>query len=195
MATFLVHCLVTLGIAGSIAANGSSTSPDREATRVTVKGDVELSPVEAMRSAEAALRSALWERFGDDWALRRAFYVPADRLPAELRSWLQREVSRRGTLVPTPIETLETSEGRGYRQAFVVDFASREVRELRRRGSSFVHAVNERFAWRFASMALVWVVLGILGFGVDRATRGWLTGRIAVASLAIGSISTWLLIP
>ncbi|MCB9918830.1 MAG: hypothetical protein H6832_10555 [Planctomycetes bacterium] len=195
MATFLVHCLVTLGIAGSIAANRSAMSSEREATRIAVRGEVELSPVEAMRSAEAALRSALWDRFAHDWAGQRAFYVPAGRLPEELRSWLQREVSRRGNLVPTPVETIETSEGRGYRQSFVVDFASRELRELRMRGSSFVRSVNERFAWRFASMALAWVLLGLVGFGVDRATRGWLTGRIAFASVALGSITTWLLIP
>ncbi len=194
MASIFVSAVVTMALVGP-ALRDDSPSRGGALVTTTIEGEVELTPVAAMRSAEAAVRSALWERYAEDWLTERAFYVPAERVADALRSFLSSEVARRRGPIAQPVEELVSSSGTGFRQRYVVAFEGRDLQRLRDRGAHVARRLNDHFAIRYAALAALWALLGLIGFGLDRATRGWLTGRIAFSALVAGSVSTYLLWP
>lgn len=202
MASFLVSSLAFLAV--SVPAVCRATPSDsgdghKDRTRaprvLLVEGAVELTPIEAMRSAEGAARTALMARFGRAWRARRAFWVPEARVESQLSNWLTAEVAQGRGLTAAPVEALETAVGTGYRQTYQIALDSREVRRIHQSGLWRVKALNQHFGLRWASMGGLWVLLVLAGFGIDRATRGWLTGRIAFVALSLGAIGTWVLLP
>ena len=58
-----------------------------------------------------------------------------------------------------------------------------------------VDRLNRTFRQRYLAMAGLWLVLLWASFRFDRATRGYLTGRIRFAVLAIGVLGSFLLYP
>lgn len=195
MASVLASTLL-LGLALPCLTPGTPATPTGEETRIyAVRGPVELSSTEAMRSAEEAVRAAILERFGQSWRAERAFWVPESRVEAALAQRLRRLTLPGGVVRAQPVEAIETTFGTGYRQSYHVALDANNARHIRGTGLRCVRHINEEFAARYGAMGAVWLVLFLLGFGVDRATRGWLTGRIAVAAVGMGSIASWLLLP
>ena len=198
MASSLVSSILLLALAAPTLQAGAPTGGDERRGKVTVlevRGDVELSPIDAMRNAERAARQTLLARFGETWHAERAFWVPRERVDRALQSWIEGRVADGRCLQRQPVQKLETSVGVGYQQSYRIAMNSKPVRRIRSSGVYLVRSLNEHFAVRWGAMGGIWVALVLLGLGIDRATRGWLTGRIAIATLGLGSLSTWLLLP
>lgn len=196
MASILMSAALTLGLAlPASPAFASAPAGGGDSRVLAVDGPVELSPAHAMRSAEGAMRDAILERFAASWRAERAFWVPAKRFEHALDRNLRHFVSRSASVARRPVEAIETSLGMGYRQRYELSLAGRSARSLSNIGYRIARSLNEEFAVRWGAMGGLWVLLFLIGFGLDRATRGWITGRIALATTGLGGLVTWLLLP
>lgn len=130
MASVLASTLL-LGLALPCLTPGTPATPTGEETRIyAVRGPVELSSTEAMRSAEEAVRAAILERFGQSWRAERAFWVPESRVEAALAQRLRRLTLPGGVVRAQPVEAeaIETTVGTGYRQSYHVALDANNAR-------------------------------------------------------------------
>lgn len=183
--------MLMLLLAAPVVAQG----PSPVTGGIRVHGTVELSPLEAARAAELAAVGVVWNRFRPVWIRDAGRLVPENRLEQEIRDWLVEDFERLGNVRREPMEVRETTAGKAYRQALRVRLDGPQATKLRQRGTRCAMSLSRRFRGRFALIGAVWVILLFGSFRVDRATQGYLTGRIRLAALAMAVLAAVLIYP
>ncbi len=187
--------VAVLPLLALLACPVSDGAGAKNALSVRVAGHVELSQLEALASGEQAVVRAVVARFGPEWRARASWGVPAARIDAALEQWLKRDLAHLPGVASAGLASMETSVGPAYTQSFDVRLSGPDADELRRAGHVVVRRINRLFRRRYLGMGILCVFLLFAGVRLDRATNGWLTGRIRLGMVAAAVLGAIALFP
>jgi hypothetical protein len=190
-ALLLTCCLFAPAPQGASALAGDPVAP--RAAAVAVSGEAELTPFEALASAESRVEEHV----------RRRWRARADRLAARHRPfWMPTALAERASsrwLADLPVERLVAQVDRTDRER-VHEFGNSyqttlwvaEVPEAVARGERGLRAalreLERATALKAGGVAAGWVVLALLCSWVDRLSRGYMTGRLRAIGLLGGAL-------
>lgn len=160
-----------------------------------VAGTVEMTAVEALRSAEDAAIRTIWERHGQNWRDGRSLFVPAPRLEAAMGEWLRSRFENLDVVTAEPMGTFETTAGKAYRQDLVFHVQGAEAESFKRSGDRLVRRINRTYTKRSTVIGGLWLLLLLACCRLDRITHGYLTWRIRFGALAMAAVAAVSIYP
>jgi len=169
--------------------------PRNKTEWILVEGEVEMDRLEALESAEQKARQALWERFSPTWKDRGGMLVPAERLDTDLEAWVTRHFEQLAPVQALPVQVFESSVGEAYRKSYRIQVAGPKAESFRRAGDARASALSGRFQKSFLLIVLMVSVLFWGASRMDRLTRGYLTWRIRLVSLALAGMGIFVIYP
>ena len=191
-ALLLTCCLFAPAPQGASALAGDPVAP--RAAAVAVSGEAELTPFEALASAESRVEEHV----------RRKWRARADRLAARHRPfWMPTALAERASsrwLADLPVERLlvhvdRTDRervhefGRSYQTTLRVAEVSASAERARRGLRAALGRVERVAAWKAGVVAVGWFLLGVALTWLDRLSRGYMTGRLrALGALSAASL-------
>ncbi|MEZ5988218.1 MAG: hypothetical protein R3F30_03690 [Planctomycetota bacterium] len=187
----VLSLLVPGTVPGPLAQNPEAT----RAEWVEVEGEVELDQVAALASAERRAIEVLWERFGPRWQDRAGRLVPEERVTAHLAQWIARDFERLPVVAAEGVESIPSSVGTVWRKRYRVQVAGPQADRFLAQGERQAGLVSARYHRSYMLIAALAALLFWIGHRLDRATRGYLSWRIRLGTLAGVLLGAWLLYP
>ncbi len=175
------------------APQGPSTAPSPVQAAVAVRGDAELTPADALASAEARVEEHVRRRWRDRAAAaslrHRPFWMPAALTDHATSRWL----------AELPVKQLVAQVDRADRER-VHEFGNSyettlwvaEVPGAVQRGEHQLRCVlrdlERDTALKAVGVVSTWFVLALILGWVDRLSRGYMTGRLRAIGLLGGAL-------
>lgn len=157
-----------------------------------VRGDAELSPAAALASA----RQRAEQQFRERWTERaerivsrqRPIWLPGQLLRLDADRWLAALPIERSLCVVDREDRQRDHEfGQSYQTTLWVleddAFVARSERQLRQH----LDRATRRIVFKSGGTVLFWAALALLLGWVDRLSRGYMTGRLRLVGLLLGS--------
>lgn len=163
---------------------------DVEATTVT--GTVELSPNAAYRAALVAARDEhvrLLRQRGSEWLQEhKPIWLPPFAVDRALDEWLRRQQSR------TEVRPLDRSDrvrdhgfGKSWQTTVTIAADARDVHRAESDLRRALRSTKRSFLVTCGGTVLFWGLLSLLTMWFDRLTRGYMTWRLRVLAIAVGT--------
>ena len=161
------------------------------ASAVAVRGDTELTPAEALASAEARVgehvRSRWSERLDRTIEQRRPFWLPELLTDQAKRRWMSDlDVERTVRLVDRKDRERTHEFGNSYQTTLWIAEDPNAVARSRVYLRQQLRELEHETAVKYGGVAAGWVVLALLLGWIDRLSRGYMTGRLRVVGLLGG---------
>ncbi|PIE23711.1 MAG: hypothetical protein CSA62_06280 [Planctomycetota bacterium] len=185
----LVSALVLL-LASFPSAQGES-----KPLAVELHGRVELDEAAALRGVREKALGAAWEEFGGLWLEVVGPLVPRARAERELRAWLARALPKSKALGELRLRRFESSVGEAFRGETRFSTQGEAARQLLAAGEEQARNLRGSFYRRYLAIVLSCILLFVATGQVDRATQGYLTGRLRVAALVLAVLAALVIWP
>ena len=161
------------------------------AAAVAVRGDAELSPAEALASAEASvdehLRSVWRDRAEREAERQQPFWLPDFLVSTAVHQWLRDlPIERLSRLVDREDRERVHEFGNSYQTTLWIAEDPRLVEHGQRRLRAKLRKLERTTAVKAGGVAAGWVVLALLLGWIDRLSRGYMTGRLRAVGVLGG---------
>ena len=155
---------------------------------VAVRGDAELTPAEALQSAEERVEEHLrevWRDRAERPAERlRPFWLPRVFTDMAIRRWLaDLSVERLAVRVDREDRERVHEFGNSYQTTLWIAEDPRAIASSERGLKRRLRRLEQRTAAKAGGVALGWVVLALVLGWLDRLSRGYMTGRLRAIGL------------
>lgn len=187
--------MLALLLSTLIACSAQQEPQISMASTVAVRGDTELSPADAMASAELRVDEhirSLWQERAKRAASRQSpFWMPQVLTDKTVRRWLGDLPVRRLIKQVNRDEKERVHEfGNSYQTTLWITEDQEMVERSERQLRAELHRLESSTAVKAGGVATGWVFLALLFGWLDRLSRGYMKGRLC----AIGVIGG-LLVP
>jgi hypothetical protein len=162
------------------------------AAAVAVRGEAELSPAQALASAEARVDEhvrSLWQQRAERAVVgRRPFWLPEVLIEEPMRRWLSDlPVERLVRTVDRKDQERVHEFGNSYQTTLWVAEEPGAVEHGEKRLRAQLRHLERATAVKYGSVAAGWVALALLLGWIDRLSRGYMTGRLRLIGLLAGA--------
>ena len=175
--------MLALLLSTLIACSAQQEPQISMASIVAVRGDTELSPADALASAELRVDEhirSLWEERAKRAASRQCpFWMPQVLTDKTVRRWLgDLPVQRLIKQVNRDEKERVHEFGNSYQTTLWITEDQEMVERGERRLRAELHRLERSTAVKAGGVATGWVFLALLFGWLDRLSRGYMTGRL-----------------
>jgi hypothetical protein len=184
--------LLTLLSFGLLAQSPAAPAAALQVPAAQVHGQVELSPAAALASAKAAaeeqIRVAMTERAGRIAQARRPFWMP-DFLTQDCvrRSLDDVDAWRCFQIVDQKDDVREHEFGPSFQTTLWIAEDPRRTAVAEQQLRASLRRSERLMLTKLGGTAVFWGLLAFTGFWIDRLSRGYMTGRLWLLGLLLGS--------